>query len=85
MLRVTAKTLPSDYMPERRYHLVHHSQCYHFRISKHDSFFSPTTTPLLMMFKRPTTGPSLAPRDYPGPLRAKQQKGPNLLLLLGAN
>ena len=26
-------------------------------MSKHDSFFSPTTAPLLMVFKRPTTGP----------------------------
>ena len=43
-----------------------HSQCYHFRMSKHDSFrnlFSPTTAPLPMVFKRPTSrGPSLAPR-----------------------
>ena len=36
-----------------------------FRMSKHDSFrnvFSPTTAPLPMVFKRPTSaGPSLAP------------------------
>ena len=33
-------------------------QCYHFRMSKHDSFrnlFSPTTAPLPMVFKRPTS------------------------------
>ena len=40
-------------------------QCYHFRMSKHDSFrnlFSPTTAPLPMAFKRPTSAvPSLAP------------------------
>ena len=42
---------------------------------KHDSFrnlFSPTTAPLPMVFKRPTSpGPSLAPRDYPGPRSGK--------------
>ena len=50
-------------------------------MSKHDSFrnlFSPTTAPLPMVFKRPTSaGPSLAPW-------AKKRKGPNLLLLLSA-
>ena len=39
-------------------------------MSKQDSFrnlFSPTIAPLPMVFKRPTSsGPSLAPRDYPG-------------------
>ena len=40
---------------------------------------------LCRWFKRPTSpGPSLAPRDYPGPHKAKMWKGPNSLLLLSA-
>ena len=35
--------------------------------------------PFPKVFKRPT---SLAPRNYPGPRRAKKWKGPNSLLLL---
>ena len=41
-------------------------------MSKHDSFFSPTTAPLSTVFKRPTShGPSLVRRDYPGPRSGK--------------
>ena len=52
-------------------------------MSKHNSFFSPTTVPLPVVFKRTTSpGLSLAPRDYPGPRRDQEAERPELAFII---